>query len=250
MGNTLAEIAGEKAAIIHDGSRVVVASQQNEARKVIDQKLERFAIVPERTEQVRTDCVSGRTKLITEKAEYEVEKLGLLGKHQIENAKVAILLAEILQDRFAITPQNIIHGLENTRHPGRLEYVGKFLFDGAHNIAGAKALREYLDEFVKQPITMILAAMKDKEIGEIGKILFPKAETLIVTRADNSRSLDPGAIATHVPDGIEAKKLIVTQSVGEALKKAVEITDDSSVILVTGSLYLVGEAKRILRSQI
>ena len=245
LGETIEKIAAEKAAIIHAGSCVVLGQQSEAAEKIIDARLRSFGLNPRSAGEVGTACVSGRTTFATEKAEYQFEKLGLPGKHQIENAKVAILLAELLQDEFAITPENISHGLENARHPGRLEYAGKILFDGAHNIAGAKALREYLDEFVTQPITMVFAAMKDKEIAEIGEILFPKAERLILTRPENSRSVAPAQVMQQTHGAIDSDRVVLTESVSHAIREAADITAEDGLILVTGSLYLVGEVKKI-----
>ena len=246
LGETIEEIAAEKAAIIHSGSQVVVGIRRNEARIVIADRLLQLSLPAKPADLVRTACVSGRTTFETEKAQYKVEKLGLIGHHQLENAKIAILLAEILQNEFSITPKNIDRGIENARHPGRLEYVGRFLFDGAHNIAGAKALREYLDEFVTQPITMIFAAMRDKEIGEIGEILFPKANTLILTKPENSRSIEPDEIVRTMSAKFGRTRIVITQNVKDAIAKAIEVTDDDALILVTGSLYLVGEAKEMI----
>lgn len=246
LGETIEEIAAEKAVIIHAGSRVVVGTQSAAAKKVIDHRLADLGLMSVSADRVRTACVSGRTTFATEIARYEVEKLGFIGKHQIENAKIAILIAEILQNEFSITTENISRGLENARHPGRLEYVGRFLFDGAHNIAGARVLRAYLDEFVHQPITMIFAGMKDKEIREIGEILFSKAETLILTRPENSRSIEPDEIVRTISANFERTRIVVTQNVKDAITKAIEVTDDDGLILVTGSLYLVGEAKEMI----
>jgi dihydrofolate synthase/folylpolyglutamate synthase len=176
--------------------------------------------------------------------------LGLLGEHQTENAEVAILLSYTLRDNFRISDDALVAGLENARHPGRLEYQGRFLFDGAHNIAGAKALREYLDEFEHRPVTMIFAAMKDKDVREIGEILFPRAERLVLTKPENSRALDPDEILRRIPDLIDIDKILLTKKVVDAIKRANEVTAEDGLILITGSLYLVGEAKRILSSQI
>src|SRR3954454_16093138 len=74
-------------------------------------------------------------------------RLGLVGKHQVENAAIAARLAEQLSARIEITDEAIMRGLEGARHAGRIEYEGRYLFDGAHNIGGARALAAYLDEF-------------------------------------------------------------------------------------------------------
>ena len=248
LGETLAEIASEKAAIIHSGSNVVIAEQKNEAMKIILDHCSSLDILPKLATSVRTTCGSGRLKIKTEKNEYKVKELGLLGRHQIENAKVAILLAETLQDNFTITTQNIINGLENARHPGRLEFQGQYLFDGAHNIAGAKALREFLDEFVEQPITMIFGAMKNKSVTEIIEILLPKADNLILTRPDNERAMTADDLAKFIGTHYKADRVFLTETVADAINKANEIVDAKGITLITGSLYLVGEAKKILNN--
>lgn len=160
------------------------------------------------------------------------------------------MLAETLQEYFGITRENIISGLETARHPGRLEYYGRFLFDGAHNIAGAKALRLYLDEFVKYPVTLIYGSVKEKDMSVIAKILFPKAQKLILTVPDNTRAIPAGEISKYVSETFNNENLYVTGTVEEALKLAEEISPPENLICVTGSLYLVGEAHKILDSQI
>ena len=261
LGDTLAEIAAEKAAIIRADTKVVVADQPPEAMKIIVEKCVDFGITPNSAAKVRTVCGDGRFNPLedsisnfkfqtlnfeTPKSEYRDVKLNLLGKHQIENAKIAVLLAEILQDYFRISSEHIIEGLQTAKHRGRLEFYKNYLFDGAHNIAGAKALREFLDEFVNQPITMIFGAMRDKDLSEIAEIIFPKAATLILTKPDNLRSMEVEELLKFVPKDFAQENVVVAQTVDEALRIA-PFHATNRIICVTGSLYLVGEAQKILR---
>ncbi|MEO6052325.1 MAG: folylpolyglutamate synthase/dihydrofolate synthase family protein [Pyrinomonadaceae bacterium] len=250
LGNTIEDIAAEKAAIIQAGSTVVIGEQDLEPKKVIDARLDRFGIVAGMAERVTTTCGSGWLKFATEKAEYEVTELGLKGQHQIENAKVVIRLVEILQGRFGITSENIIVGLANARHPGRLEYLGQYLFDGAHNIGGATALATYLREFEPRPITLVFGAMRGKDVQDIASILWPLAKSIVLTQPDNSRSMRAVELAKMAPLNVDRGRITLTESVGEALKKAEKLADANAIIMITGSLYLVGEAKGILKSQI
>ena len=179
--------------------------------------------------------------------------LGLRGRHQVDNAATAIALAEALRKRgFAISRDAIVKGLEAATHPGRLElWPGHppILFDGAHNPASAQALRNYLDEFVSQPITMIFGAMCDKRLAEMAKLLFPKANELVLTTIDNPRSASFEDLRAVVsPDS--QSNVHESSSVSDALRIAQEITPVSGLIVITGSLYLVGEAQRILQTQI
>lgn len=257
LGDTIEEIADEKAAILSWMTMEVVVGKQ--IPQVMDIILERCSanhLEPitgsgEFDWTLRKGGEKGHVKLETNLFSFFESPLGLNGEHQIENAQVAVSLSQALHYGYANIPDEAVYlGLQNARHPGRLEYVSNFLLDGAHNIAGAKALREYLDEFENRPVTMIFAAMKDKDVREIGEILFPRAERLVLTKPENSRALDPDEILRRIPDVIDIDKILLTKKVVDAIKRANEVTAEDGLILITGSLYLVGEAKRILSSQI
>lgn len=255
LGDTIEKIAAEKAAIIREGVKVVAAKQRRKALEVILRRCASFGLKPNLTQKVtmnKKGCLSNGFQVLnfrTEKADYENVRLSLLGKHQIENAKTAVLLAETLQDNFKITAGNIIEGLQSAEHKGRLEFYENYLFDGAHNVAGAKALREFLDEFVQKPITMIFGAMRDKNLAEIARILFPKADKLILTVPDNARSLKIEELSNFAPKGCGEKKVYLTETVEAALTAAQTASSENDLICVTGSLYLVGEAQKILKNQ-
>jgi dihydrofolate synthase/folylpolyglutamate synthase len=172
--------------------------------------------------------------------------LGLKGRHQIENAQTAIQIAKALQEDFDIEEEDVFKGLQRARHPGRLETHGQFLFDGAHNPGGATALRQYLDEFVTPPVSMIFGAMAGKDVAEIARVLWPAADNLILTKPENSRAMSAEQLFHFVPKGIDESKIHLTGTVEESLRAAEEVSQPGSTILVTGSLYLVGEARRIL----
>ncbi|MGI8469431.1 MAG: bifunctional folylpolyglutamate synthase/dihydrofolate synthase [Pyrinomonadaceae bacterium] len=250
LGDTLEKIAAEKAAIIRADTKVIVAKQNHAAEKIIFERCDGFGIAPKRT-NFQAEIVGRKEKNFivnfqTEKAEYKNVMLNLLGKHQIENAKTAILLAETLQDYFPIKTENVIRGLQTATHEGRLEFDENFLFDGAHNVAGAKALKEFLDEFITQPITMIFGAMRDKDLTEIAEILFPKIDKLVFTIPDNPRSMSAEELMKFLPENFERENVFQTETVENAIEKAREISSENNLILITGSLYLVGEARKML----
>ena len=182
LGHTLAEIAGEKAAIIQSGVTAIIAPQSDEVFRVILRRCESVGVTPRLVESHPLATPTSRGSVI-----------GLRGRHQIQNAATAVALAEALHERgFAISNEAIVTGLENATHPGRLEiWEGRpqILFDGAHNPAAARALRDYLDEFVKGPVTMIFGVMRDKALKEMAAILFPAARELILTQIENPRAL-------------------------------------------------------------
>lgn len=254
LGNSLAEIAAEKAAIIRGDTRVVVSPQKREAEKVIRGKCREVGVEPIwaiPNVKLIEDLGGGLLYLsfITKKTNYKVD-FWMRGKHQWTNATLAIHVAEILRDfNFKIPKESIENGLGNAEHKGRLEFFQGILFDGAHNIAGAKALKDYLDEFIEQPVTLIFGAMRDKDLTEIAATIFSKADKLIFTKPDNPRSLDASELMNFLPAGFDAKKVFQTETVEEALRIGRENSGNGNLLCVTGSLYLVGEARKILNNE-
>lgn len=254
LGSTLREIAAEKAAIIRPYVTAIIAPQDAEALKVILKRCEECGVTPRINEcqlKVLGADETGRVRATfwTKSARYENVRLGLRGRHQLTNASTAISLAEALRERgFSIPHSAIIEGLEKSRHAGRLdlrEGHPSILFDGAHNSAGARALRDYLNEFVTVPVTIIFGAMRDKDLKEIAETLFPTAQSLILTRPSNPRSATLDALAQIVPADFDRSSLTLASSPTEAIETAYSLTPSEGLICVTGSLYLIGEAMTI-----
>ncbi len=135
-------------------------------------------------------------------------------------------------------------------HPGRLElWEGQpqILFDGAHNPAAARALRDYLDEFVTQPITMIFGAMRDKALNEMAAVLFPAAGQLILTELDNPRAASFAMLELAALDNFAASGIHRASSADEAMLIARAMTPANGLICVTGSLYLIGAVQQALK---
>lgn len=227
LGDTIEKIAAEKAGIIHRGSKVVIGEQDPRALDAILNRCREFGIAPS------VECVPSRDT-----------ELGLPGRHQFENAKVAILVAGLLQASFPITEEAIVHGLESARHPGRLEYQGKYLFDGAHNAGGARALAEYLDTFERRPVTIVFGAMQDKAAAEMLGLLVPAAEKLVLTQPDNERAIPYTDLLESLPVAMTRERVFATDNVSNAIEIAEAITPADGIILITGSLYLIGEVKK------
>src|SRR4051794_12935004 len=196
LGETIAEIAAEKAAVVQEGATVVIAPQELAAEEVILQRCAtvgvtaRFAGGAKIMSVDSTGCICASFE--TDNDTFANVQLGLRGRHQVTNASVAIGLAEILRaNNFKIGRTSIIEGLEQAKHAGRLELIEgqpNVLLDGAHNSAGVVALRAYLDEFVVGPLTLIFGAMRDKNLKEMATSLFPRADLLILTQPVNERA--------------------------------------------------------------
>lgn len=259
LGETLEEIAAEKAAIIRaDASAVVVAPQPAAAREVISARCRECQVTPRlTTEDVRVrDRKEGshlRATFETKTDVYADVRLSLGGRHQVTNATVAISLAEVLRERgFPVTRRSVVAGLETTRHAGRLELrAGRpdMLFDGAHNAAGARALRDYLDEFhAGTPIALLFGAMRDKDLDEMAATLFPVAARLYLTCLPNPRTATLDTLkklaAAHRRKSGSPPEFV--ESPAKALRAAGPCTPGGGILCVTGSLYLVGEIKGII----
>jgi dihydrofolate synthase/folylpolyglutamate synthase len=257
LGATLTEIAAEKAAIIRRGVEAVIAVPQDaDALAVILARCRETNVAPRfATQDVRVEGATGdgrlRAAFRTPLDVYENVALSLRGRHQLTNAATAIALAELLHARgyAQLTRAEITAGLESAAHPGRLELVAgspPILLDGAHNTAGALALRDYLEEFAHSPIALVFGAMRDKDLTEIANALFNAADKLILTQIDNPRAATTDALRALVPPTFDAAKLFLAQSSPKALYLAGEVAPRDGTICVTGSLYLVGEIKSLI----
>jgi len=255
LGNTLAEIAAEKAAIIRPGATAVIASQAPAALTVIRQRCESVGVVPFIDGGHARVLATGRdgrilATLKTSRDTYEEVRPGLRGRHQLINALLAIQLAESLRERgFRISHAAIIEGVERASHPGRLELVEsvpQVLFDGAHNPAGALALADYLNEFVSQPITLVFGAMRDKNLEEMARLLFSRAHRLILTKPQSARAADEQILRRIAAETIGLEKVMVEPSAKKAMLIALEQTASEGLVCVTGSLYLIGEIQGAL----
>ncbi len=260
LGETLDEIATEKAAIIRPGVTAIIAAQPAQALKVILRRCAEVKVEPNieiEPSRNRVDQVTDDGRLVvtfeTNETRYENVLLGLRGRHQVVNTSVAIRLAEALgKQGFEISKAAIIEGIETATHAGRLElHDGQpaWLFDGAHNPAGAQALRRFLDEFVKRPVTLVFGAMNDKRLEEIATILFPGADRLILTQPESPRAAEVERLKQLATRIVNSQKVTAARSVSEALQQAKDVTPSDGLICVTGSLYLLGEVKAIMNGR-
>jgi dihydrofolate synthase/folylpolyglutamate synthase len=271
LGNTVSEIAREKAGIIRSGGVVVTLPQQPQANDVIGntilelgaQGVSAVPYVPP-VSPGSVDYVARTSKNCAQDARpvsrYPLQVMGkqilietpLIGRHQLRNVALAIAAAEVLSHQgFAITPETIERGARDTSWPGRFQVVRaqngapEYVFDVAHNPAGAWALRSTLSAcYEDRPLTFVFGAMRDKAISEMAEILFPLAERVIATRSDNPRSATPdeireaaARIATDIEDAAD---------VPAALDRARSLAGSEGVVVITGSIYIVGEAMRAL----
>jgi dihydrofolate synthase/folylpolyglutamate synthase len=246
LGHTIEEIAGEKAGIIKAGVPVVVAHQRPEARIPLERAaLEAHSPLHDVEHwQMLVDSIDAYSS--TYSLRYGDTTLEihcpLAGEHQLHNSATAAVTLHHL----GLTPREIFDGIGPAQWPGRLERIHQkpdVILDGAHNVGGAAALAAYIRHFHQgRRVWMIFGVMADKQIGEIAEILFPLATHLILTAPEQARALAAEEIA-KLP---AAKNARVVASIAEALKTIHQAAPED-VVFITGSLYLVGEARPILK---
>lgn len=256
LGDTLAEIAFEKAGIIKSGVPAVSAPQRPEAAAVISDVCEArgapLTVVGRDWEfepgAAGLDGQSFRMwRARAERSSFEGEYwLPLLGRHQLENAAAAIATLHVLRDRGFAIPIDAVHeGLARVQWPGRLEVLATdplVVVDCAHNPYSVQALRQALAEwFPGRMWTVVFGASVDKDIPGMLKALLPISEHLLVTRSDHPRAAAPirlADIAAEVGGGAE-----VSVNVRRAIERALEINGPSTGVLVTGSIFAVADAR-------
>lgn len=254
LGNTLGAIAKEKAGIVKENSSVVISPQEDEAyaviREVCHQKNCRLYevgkdILFEVIEQDRSGEVFnfwGRF------GEHSFLKTPLLGRHQVVNAALAIGAVELLRDYdLVVSSQQVRDGLAETVWPGRLQVIEQLpwiVLDGAQNRASARALKESIEEiFPYHNLILVFGSSSNKDIRGIGEELCPISNEVILTRAQSPRAARPEAIREEI-EGLPPK-ITLTDGVEEAIALARQRASEEDLVLVAGSLYVVGEVMKV-----
>ena len=272
LGDTITAIAHEKAGIIRAKGIVVTLPQHPEANDVIGNAiLQRNArgvsavpFVPpvsppaegshgeHRGSTEAPRYLRSKYRLAVLDGEITVDS-PLIGRHQLRNIALAIAAAiELKSCGFAVNAEQIERGIRESRWPGRLQLIHRdgapdVLLDSAHNPAGAWALRSALSTyFADRPLVIVFAAMRDKAMAEIAEILFPLAQRVIATRIaqQNPRAAEPQELA--VAASRMTLELEVAPDLMAAMERARSIAPANALMVVTGSIYIVGEALAIL----
>lgn len=238
LGKSLEAIAFEKAGILKPGVPAVIAPQRPVARDVIGKRAEtvRAPLLDAAAWPVSELSIDARgSHFVTAGLRIDCP---LAGRHQVENAGTAAVALNALN----VMPEQIRAGIAAARWPGRLEMVSErpeIWLDGAHNPAGARALAAYIAEFhAGRRIGLIYGAMRDKSVEEIAGLLFPLAEEVIIAAPRQTRALRPESILEMEPHR--------NARIADDVRSALAMERNCDVLFLTGSLYLVGEARAIL----
>jgi len=273
LGDTLTEIAREKAGIIRPNGVVVTLPQNPDTNDVIGNTILDFGAraisavpyVPPVTPNSSQYLLPSAQEKAGYVSRYPLQLMGreitvetpLVGRHQLRNIALAIAAAEELahQGFAAVTATTIEGGIRETRWPGRFQVLPataehpEIVFDIAHNPAGAWALRSTLSAtYEERPLLFVFGAMRDKAIREIAEILFPLADRVIATHVENPRA----ATASEIREASKRVSIDIdeTPDVASALARARGVAGTRGLVVVTGSIYIVGEAMRSLGARI
>jgi dihydrofolate synthase/folylpolyglutamate synthase len=242
LGKTITAIASEKAGILKPHVPLILGRQRPEGEQVIIERAAALSCPVTRMADHPAEATACSAKGNRIDWEGMTIHCPFPGRHQIDNAITAALALRTL----GIPGGAIGGGIAAARWPGRLELVAErpdIILDGAHNPAGARALASYIGEFFAgRRVWLVYGAMRDKSIGEIVETLFPLASELILTRPDSPRALDPDSLlrVSHHP------RARVSKNLHETLDLIRREAAPRDAVFISGSLFLVGEARAVL----
>ncbi|MBI2927854.1 MAG: bifunctional folylpolyglutamate synthase/dihydrofolate synthase [Verrucomicrobia bacterium] len=258
LGDTLAKIAAEKAGIIKPGVPVITATDEPEALAVIEQTAKKLNAPLTKVGQAsRLSGPVGSAGRPSETSDRfspsgkegalgwagETPALPLLGAHQRLNAALAIATVRALADKTPVSEPAMREGLARVEWPGRLQVIKRggqtLLLDGAHNVTGAKALRDALQKYLPghRPV-LIFGVLADKDWSHICEVLAPLADRIFTTPVASDRS----AAAPDLAEACRRAQPQVDALACGSLQEALERAASGPFVVITGSLYLVGEA--------
>jgi dihydrofolate synthase/folylpolyglutamate synthase len=249
LGNTLTQIAREKAGIIKAGGIVVSSPQFPEAMAVLEGVCRERGV---RLVKVGSDVTWGRGAFSREGQSFQLKglkgnyslRLPLLGEHQLENAATAVAAVEILGDLgIKVSPKSIAAGLAGVHWPGRLQALRRkpwFIVDCAHNAYSAKRLAQALKQYFDfERLVLILGVSSDKDVAGMVAELAPLSSIVIATSAHHPRALEPKSLAAEfIKCGIKPQ---VAGNVTSAVDLALARAKPEDLICATGSIFVVAE---------
>ena len=249
LGSTIEAIAREKAGVVKTGGLCVLGRNGDAVRAVVEDRARSvgaaLVYAPDAVEATAglADGLT-RLRLRTPFADYGEMALGLRGRHQIDNAILAVRLLEELSVRgsLRVSAADIRAGLTDVDWPARLQLVqtpgGAVLIDGAHNPGGARALADYVQEAYGRRLPFVIAAMRDKQIDRMIAALAECASAFVCTASRSPRALSPVELAAAVR--ARAPEVPVSQS-GSPMAALADALSLGNPAIVAGSLYLAGE---------
>ena len=247
LGHTLIQIAGEKAGIIKPGRPLLTSATQPRVLSLFRKRCEELSSPFYVWKKDFTAREVGHRAILFKGRSHQWKdlRLGMAGEHQVVNASLALAAAEVLMESgFPIEEKHIRSGLREAKWPGRLEWIEKprILLDGAHNPAATRVLRKALREgFPRRRLILVIGIMADKEIPRMMADLVPLADLVILTRPRMDRAAPLDLLREQAAPFL--KPMAEIADVGQALDHALTQAGGEDLVLVSGSLFTVGEAR-------
>lgn len=249
LGSTLSDIAFEKAGIIKQGVPVITAADQDTVLSVIEKTASENQAplsIYRRDFKVRRKKQEGCFTYYGLNETWQDMQVELKGKHQVDNAALALAACEVLKTKgVRITEDTVRQGLKATRWPGRLEVVAQSpltMVDGAHNLMSIHKLSDYLEEYHSgKKITLVTGVLDDKAYSAMFKRLLPLCARVVLTQAKTERAIAPESLYKVAKD--LCPDVTIINDIPEAILHAEKETGTDDMICISGSLYVVGEAK-------
>jgi dihydrofolate synthase/folylpolyglutamate synthase len=258
LGSTITQIAGEKAGIIKQGVPVVTGALQPEVITLIEQKAAAHqSDVYRLFRDFKPDLVASRNEQVFDhrgiKVSYEKLRINLLGRYQVDNACLALAAIECLREAGILVDEAAVRrGLEHARWEGRLELVASkpdIYLDGAHNPVSAQKLAMTVRDMKSayQRTVLIIGILGDKDCQGILSALVPLADHVVVTKPEYSRAMDVAVLTSEIRNLHGSVE--VTETVAEAITAAGKAASPNDLVLITGSLYVVGDARAVFHPE-
>lgn len=256
LGNTLEEIAYEKAGIIKEKTPVILYPVEDGAKlsieKVAKEKQSPIIYVRKEDSMLKEKLYNvpyQEIKVNTNKDTYDIQ-LSLLGTHQLLNCSVVINAVEELQKIGAhIEKEHIIEGLKKVKWPGRLEMLKSkpmIVIDGAHNIDGITSLKNSINTYFKyNKLILIVGILSDKQVEDMVKVITPEASNIITVTPPSYRAENSSELVQIIKK--YNTKCEAIENYKEAYEKALSYAYEDDLVLICGSLYMIGEMRKTIR---
>lgn len=252
LGDTIEEIAMEKAGIMKPGTPAVLGWQEENVRAVLldAAKALEIPVMEPAAQNVREMSRGTAFDVAWTDRTMKDFTVSLTGRHQAQNAAAALGALDVLKQRGfdRITEEAVRRALNDVHWPGRLEFFGNVILDGAHNEPGVKALCAYVDAWLPWEKNVLLSGMMaDKDVACMTQMLAPRAACVVTTQPAIPRAMAAGELARAFEQ--QGAKAYAVADPKEALQRARELAGDDGTVLCAGSLYLIGEIRSLLRQE-
>ncbi|MCT4583286.1 MAG: bifunctional folylpolyglutamate synthase/dihydrofolate synthase [Peptostreptococcaceae bacterium] len=259
LGDNISKIAYEKAGIIKDDGITIIHPQESDAYEVIkdicDEKNNKLIEIDEKNINIKKLNSKGQSFLYKDNLGIENNlEIKMLGKHQIRNSILAFECINILKTnyKFKFENESIKQGLKEAFWAGRAELIdSKILLDGAHNLHGAKALKAILNDYFKDyKIKLVIGMLKDKDVKDVMNLFLPIVDEIITTKPLSDRALSAEELKEIILKIDKTKDIIAINDIKSAIEKKIYNIKEKEILIIAGSLYLVGNARTILRKDL